>query len=323
MTVGLAVLGTGRIVETGYVPAVETAKGARLVAILSRDQARGDEAAHKYGIDAAYSDLDQLLADPQIDAVIVATPDGLHEDQVIAAAKAGKHVLCEKPMAISLAACQRMAEAVAKAGIVFAMGYDNRFNPGLAHVKELIDQGAVGPVRLARAYATSAVSNPDNWRARGEQSGYWALSAVGTHVIDAYRWFFGDPASIGGGHGAFVNDVPTDEISILVMNYPGRLMAEVTSTSILPFSQRLEIHGEKGSIIGEKMFGRTHREVPITCNGEIEMVLQSNPFIVEIEDFVGAIEGRNEPRTSLEDGIANVRIMETAINGGLLKPLSS
>ena len=122
MTIGLAVLGTGRIVETGYLPAIAAVDNAELVAILSRDQARGEAFAKEHGIASAYSDLDRLLADPAVDGVIVATPDGPHEAQAIAAARAGKPILCEKPMAMTLAACERMAEAVRAAGVVFAMG---------------------------------------------------------------------------------------------------------------------------------------------------------------------------------------------------------
>src|SRR5690606_16613638 len=149
MTLGIAVLGTGRIVETGYVPAFAEVGDARLVAILSRDQARSDAFAKKHDIPAAYADLDALLADPAVDAVIVATPDLTHEAQVIAAAKAGKHILCEKPMAIDPAACARMADAVGASGVTFAMGYDNRFNAGLRRIKEMIDAGEVGPVLYA------------------------------------------------------------------------------------------------------------------------------------------------------------------------------
>jgi UDP-N-acetyl-2-amino-2-deoxyglucuronate dehydrogenase len=320
MSVGLAVLGTGRIVETGYVPAVAKVDGAKLVAILSRDQARADDAARRYGIDAGYSDLDQLLADPKVDAVIVASPDAVHEEQVIAAARAGKHILCEKPMGMRLEACLNMEKAVREAGIVFAMGYDNRFNPGLARMKELMDSGAIGPVRLAHAYATTAVSRPDTWRARGELSSTWSISAVGTHVLDVYRWFFGDPAEVGGGLASVMHGVPTDEIAVLVLHYPQRLVAEITTTVALPPFQRLELFGEKGSIVGLQVFGRSHKKVTITCNGETETMSQDDPFIAEIADFVEAVEGRHPPRTGLDDGIANVRIIETAL-GGMFKPI--
>ena len=199
-------------------------------------------------------------------------------------------------------------------------GYDNRFNPGLQRIKALIDEGAIGEVRLAHAYATTAVSLPNNWRAQGQQSTFWAMSAVGTHVLDVYRWFFGEPVAVGGGFAAPVHDVPTDELAIMVLKYD-TLLAELTCAAVLPANNRIEIHGENGSIIGERVFGRSHREIPITVNGETEMVRQPDPFIAEIADFVGAIEGRNAPRTGLEDGIANVRIMEVAWNGDIMRAL--
>ena len=100
------------------------------MAVLSRDKTRGAAFAQQHGIPEVYDDLDTLLRSPQVDAVIVATPDAMHEPQVIAAVQAGKHVLCEKPMTTTYAGCQRMATAIRASGMTFAMGYNNRFNTG-------------------------------------------------------------------------------------------------------------------------------------------------------------------------------------------------
>lgn len=321
MTIGIAVLGTGRIVETGYIAALKETEGAALVATLSRDQSRAESFAKANGIPNAYSDLDALLANPQVDAVIIATPDATHEPQAIAAARAGKHILCEKPMSTDFASCKRMAEAVRESGVTFAMGYDNRFNGGLQKIKELIDDGAIGPVRYAHAYVTTAVSDPTNWRAAGEQSRYWALSATGTHVIDIYRWYFGDPANVGGVFSAPVHHTEKDEISIMVLNYPGRLMADLTVAAVLPEANRIEFHGEKGSILGERVFGRKNPQAFLTCNGEKLIVQQTDPFVAEIRDFIEAIAMKRPPFATLEDGMRNVEIMDAAWEGKSLHPV--
>jgi predicted dehydrogenase len=112
MTLGIALLGTGGIAQRTFVPAVYEVDAARLVAVLSRDQACGAAFAQQHGIPEVYDNLDALLQSPQVDAVIVATPDAMHEPQVIAAVQAGKHVLCEKPMTTTYAGCQRMATAI-------------------------------------------------------------------------------------------------------------------------------------------------------------------------------------------------------------------
>jgi predicted dehydrogenase len=201
MTLGIALLGTGNIAQHAFIPAVQAVSGARLVAVLSRDKARGAIFALQYGIPEPYDNLDALLRSPRVDAVIVASPDSMHESQVLAAAQAGKHVLCEKPMTTTYAGCQRMAEVIRASGITFAMGYNNRFSNSLQRIKAMVDEGQIGQVRYARAFLTAAAQDPQGWRAQSEQSRYWALSAVGTPVIDLWRWYFGEPASVGGGVG--------------------------------------------------------------------------------------------------------------------------
>ncbi len=321
MSLGIALLGTGRIAETAFVPAVQAVDGAHLVAVLSRDQVRGETFARKYGIPQAYDCLDTLLQNAQVEAVIVATPDVMHESQVIAAAQAGKHILCEKPMTATVAGCNRMAESVRASGVTFAMGYNNRFNTGLQRIQAMLEAGAIGSVHYARALITTQVQDPNAWRAIGEQSRYWALSATGTHLIDCFRWYFGEPDSVGGVLVAPVNHGPNDDLSTLILNYPGRLLAELTASAIFRSGNRLELYGETGSIIAEDIFG-SQANGPITCNGELIVYEAENSFIGEITDFVDAIQQHRPPRVTFEDGLRNVRIMETAREGPLLTKLS-
>jgi predicted dehydrogenase len=247
----------------------------------------------------------------------VATPDATHEEQVIAAAKAGKHILCEKPMTTTLASSKPMAEAVKTAGVTFAMGYDNRFNPGLAHIKAMIDKGELGTVRYAHAHLTTLVSDPTNWRADGGQSKFWAMSASGTHVVDIFRWFFGDPAEVTGATASPVFGGDKDEIAIMIMNYPGRLIASLTVGAVLPAGNRIEVHGDKGTIVGEKVFGRTNPQALMTHNGKQFTLAQSDPFVAELRDFVEAIRDKRQPLAGLDDGVRNLDLMDKAFEGPL------
>ena len=321
MPIGIALLGTGRIAETAFVPAVQAVAGAHLVAVLSRDQARGDAFAQQYGIPQAYHCLHTLLQNSQIEAVIVATPDVMHEPQVIAAAQAGKHILCEKPMTATVAGCNRMVESVRSSGITFAMGYNNRFNTGLKRIKAMLEDGAIGSVRYARALMTTQMQDPSGWRAVGEQSRYWALSATGTHLIDCFRWYFGEPDSVGGVLSAPVHQGPNDDLSTLILNYPGRLLAELTASAVFRSGNRLELYSETGSIIAEDVFG-SRANGPITCNGQPILYEAENSFIGQITDFVDAIQQQRQPRVTLEDGLRNVRIMEAARERSLLTKLN-
>ena len=219
MTLGIGILGTGSIATRAFAPAVNAVQGAVLTAVLSRERSRGTAFAQRFGIPEVYDNLDALLQSPNVQAVVVATPDASHEPQVIAAAQAGVHVLCEKPMTTTYAGGQRMAEAVRASGITFAMGYSLRFNAGLQRVEELLRAGRIGPVRYARALWTTLMPHgPHNWRAQSDQARYWALSAVGTHLVDLWRWYFGDPASVAGTLVSPVYQGPNDEVSVLVFD---------------------------------------------------------------------------------------------------------
>jgi 1,5-anhydro-D-fructose reductase (1,5-anhydro-D-mannitol-forming) len=322
MTLGIALLGTGDIAHRAFAPAVQAVDEARLVAVLSRDKRRGTDFAHHHGIPEVYDDLTALLRSPQVDAVIVATPDAMHEPQVIAAAQAGKHVLCEKPMTTTYAGCKRMADAIRASGITFAMGYTLRFNNGLQHIKTMLEAGQIGPVRYARALMTAQVQDPKGWRAHSEQARYWALSAVGTHLIDLWRWYFGEPASVGGGLASPVYQSPNDEVTMLVFDYPGRLLAELAVAAVFRGGNRLELHGEDGAIIGDDLFG-SRPGGTITCQGQAIAYQPVNPFVEEVADFVQAIAQQRAPRATLADGLRNVYIMETAREGHLQQPLEA
>lgn len=322
MTLGIGLLGTGSIATRAFAPAASGLENARLAAVLSRDQARGEAFAQQFGIPEVYTDLDALLQSPQVQAVIVATPDASHEPQVIAAAQAGVHVLCEKPMTATYAGCQRMAAAVRASGITFAMGYSLRFSAGLRRVEALLREGRIGQVRYARAlWTTQSPGGPQGWRAQSDQARYWALSAVGTHLVDLWRWYFGAPASVGGGLASPVYHGPNDEISTLVLRYPDRLLAELTVAALFPGGNRLELYGDDGSIIGDNLLGYLPEGGTLTCNGEVVPYTPNDPFVEEVADFVDAVEQGRAPRVRLEDGVDNVRILETAREGRVQLPL--
>jgi predicted dehydrogenase len=314
MTLGIALLGTGRIADHSFAPAVQATAGAQLVAVLSRDKRRGAAFAQRHAIPEVYDDLAALLRSPRVDAVIVATPDATHEAQVLAAARAGKHILCEKPMTTTVAGCQRMAAGIRASGITFAMGYTWRFNHGAQLLKTLLDAGAIGPVRYARGFLSTQAQDPAGWRAQRAEARYWALSGVGTHLIDLWRWYFGEPASVGGGMLSPVHHSANDEIATLVLLYPDRLLAELTVTAVFQGGNRVELYGDTGNIIAEGLSG-ARPDGRITHNGQRVPFQPVNPFLGEVADFVEAVQQHRPPRATLEDGLRNVAIMEAAHAG--------
>lgn len=311
--VGIAVLGTGGIVRRSFVPAVRNTADAKLVAVLSRDKQRARAFADEFGIPGAYDDLGALLADPGVHAVVIATPDAQHEAQAIAAAGAGVHVLCEKPMTTTPAGCERMAEAVRRAGVTFAMGYSLRFLKQIRAIRELVHGGRLGRVRYARAqWSSKTAASQETWRTDPAQTRYWALGRVGTHLVDFYRWCFGEPSGVSGTLLRPRDGGPNDELATVVLTFPQGLIAELTVSVLFP-SNSLEIHGEDGALLGRTVFGYALESAPITVNGEPLVYAPNDPFTEEIGDFVRAIRTGEPPLAGLADGLLNVRILDRAL----------
>ena len=149
MATGWGIVGIGSHADLKIAPAMKLAQDASLVAVYSRDQGRADAFAEGHGAQAAYSDLDALLADPRIDAVFIASPNHLHAPQTIRAAAAGKHVLVEKPMANSVTDAAAMVSACRDHGVSLGLGFELRFHPAHLWARSLFDEGAIGRIRLA------------------------------------------------------------------------------------------------------------------------------------------------------------------------------
>ena len=153
MALKVAMIGTGRIAEMRLLPALSNTDDAVLWSVLSRDTARASEVAKKYGAqsaNAAHDNIESLLADPEPDAVIIATPDKLHSAQAIAAAKAGKHVFCEKPMTTSLSEADAMIEACDAAGVKLGVAFHLRWHAGHRKLFEAVGDGMLGDLRHIR-----------------------------------------------------------------------------------------------------------------------------------------------------------------------------
>ena len=175
MTLNIALLGTGRIAEYGYIPAINKIDDVSIISVLSRSEAKGSEFAIKHSIPKAYVEIDDLLEDKLLDAVIICTPDSLHEDQVIKSCRARKHILCEKPMATGIKSCENMIFEIEKAGIIFGMAHNNRFNAGLRYIKDALDSNLIGQVYYARAMLTTLQNDPSGWRALGKESKFFRI----------------------------------------------------------------------------------------------------------------------------------------------------
>lgn len=310
MTINIALLGTGRIAEVGYIPAIQQISDTNIISVLSRNEARGKAFAQKHQIKKSYVDLDELLQDKSLDAVIICTPDAMHEEQVIKSCRANKHVLCEKPMATDYQSCLKMIEEIKKSKIIFGMAYNNRFNAGLRYIKEQIEKDQIGNIYYARAMLSTQQNDPEGWRALGDQSKFWAMSATGTHMIDIFRWYFGEPTDSKMISLSPKYRSPNDEISTLTMNFNNKILCDVTASAILPRVNRIEVYSDTDVIIGENVFGiKTDEE--IYHNNKKILIEPISSFFGEVLDFTNSIIKNRSPRSTFEDGIKNLMIMQS------------
>ena len=156
--IGWGIVGLGRIAETEIAPAVTAAPNSTLAGVVSRTAAKAEEFAARHGAAAAYDDYRALLEDPSVDAVYIATPNALHADQVVAAAEAGKHVLCDKPLATTVADAERAVAACEAAGVRLGITFQTRNHEGMRDIRDLLAAAASGRCGWSRSSSAPAGS---------------------------------------------------------------------------------------------------------------------------------------------------------------------
>lgn len=190
MALGWGIVGPGRISQTAFAPAINGAADAFLQAVVSRDRSRAEAFAAEHGAARALTRFDDLLADPKVDVVYIGTPNALHAEQAVAALRAGKHVLCDKPLATTIADAERMVETARKAGRKLGTCYQNRHYPANREARRIIRSGQIGELRLLQIEVASDRA-PHSWRAEPELAGAGALNNLGVHGNDLVRFLSG------------------------------------------------------------------------------------------------------------------------------------
>ena len=319
MTINIAIIGPGKIAGNQLAPALAQVKGARLWSVMSRDLKRASEfaKAHKAkSPNPAHTDLKSLLADPELDAVIIATPDKLHAEQAIACAAAGKHVLVEKPMATDIAGAKTMVEACKKAGIRLGVGYHVRWHDGHRKLVDVIRAGKLGELRHMRVHWTSKAPDASNWRASSKLGRWWSLAGVGTHCLDLIRWVMvpacGEVVSLRSLIANSVWKGPHDETALVAMQFESGATAEFCSSALFVSPYRAEIYGESGYAICDGTLGPKGAG-KILVNDEPLKFRAVNPYAGEIRDFVAAIKEGRPPEVDGAEGLRNVELLLAAV----------
>lgn len=254
-----AITGCGDITNKRVTPAMVEDANSELVALFSNTPERAEELRERFGARRAYSDLDALMADDEVDAVYIASPHPRHLVETTACAQAGKHVLCEKPMAVTGAECEQMVEVCVRNDVALAIAYYRRWYPKARAIKRLLDEGAIGtPIRARIRIGGRWTLPPDDWKhwRVTSEAGGGALMDVGSHRLDLICYWFGEPARAAGLMSRLVMDfeVPDTETLICEMDSGMHLTCECQWNMKIG-SDEMVIHGTDGSILATPFDG--------------------------------------------------------------------
>jgi 1,5-anhydro-D-fructose reductase (1,5-anhydro-D-mannitol-forming) len=310
MTARWGLIGASTIAREWVIGAIR-ATGGEVVSVMSSDAARGEAYAREMGIGRSTTALDTLVGSSDIDAVYISTTNELHRDQAIAAARAGKHVLCEKPLALTLADAHQMAEAASAAGVV--MGTNHHLRNAASHraMRNAIAEGSIGRVLSARVFhAVHLPPHLQGWRIDRPEAGGGVILDITVHDADTLRFVLDDdPAEVVAmtQEGPMGSQAGLADAVMGVLGFRSGVLAQFHDGFTTGFAGTgFEVHGTEGSLIGRDVM--TQRAVgSVTLrdrDGSREMPLDGrNLYERALEAFHGAMAGNGTPAASAADGI--------------------
>jgi len=248
-TVNFAIVGCGMVLEHMFGPVLRLVEGGRCVALMDTDADRLERAKGVFDVDETYSDYGELLKQKHIDAVLIGSPVFAHKEQTVQAAEAGKHVLCEKPLARDIDECDEMIRACELSGVVFMTGLMKRFNTCFKMVKEMIEDGTLGEVYQIRVIwdAYDAPGTSSGWR-RSLQTLGGVFQDHGSHTIDLCRWWVGDVESVRAQ--VWIQDArhSVEDSTVALLRHKGGCVSihEMTFASHRQQIEQYEIYGTGG-----------------------------------------------------------------------------
>lgn len=326
--VNFGVIGAGGIAYRKTIPGMLKAKNCRLAAVM--DPVNIKRIAKEFGVSRAYSRETDLLADPEVEAVYIASPVFCHAKQIEMAAKAGKHVLCEKPLARNLKEAQAAVAACHKNGVFLQEGYMMKFHGAHRKIKELIDQGRLGKIVYMRAQLSCWYPPIEGaWRQDPKTGGGGALIDMATHLYDLLEYFAGPVRRIVALIGNLVQDYRSEDAATSLLEFKSGAHATVDCFYCIPDEAsrtRLEIYASRGAILSEGTIGQSE-------GGKLEGIFglgdaaydaqqnkdvvrrfkaipyrKVNPYTAECEYFAGCILSGQPPEINSAQNA--LRIME-------------
>jgi xylose dehydrogenase (NAD/NADP) len=280
-----------------------------VIAVASRDTERAEAYARERGIERAYGSYEDLLADPDVEAVYISLPNSMHVEWSVRALEAGKHVLCEKPLSRRAADVERAFDVAEQSGRLLMEAFMYRHNPQTARLKELVDGGAIGRLRLVRAAFSFPLADPKNVRLDASLDG-GALMDVGCYCVSGTRLLGGEPEQVYGEQ--VLGESGVDELFTGTMRLPDDVLAQFDAGLVLQVRDVLEAIGEEGSLFLDDPW---HCKRPVielrTAHGMDEIAVEpAGSYRLQLENLSDAIRGEAEPLLGREDAVGQALAIE-------------
>lgn len=346
MSIGIGIIGTG-FARRVQIPAFLACDDVRIASVASGSMANATATAEEFGIEHFTNDWRETVRRDDIDLVCISTPPDLHLEMTLAAIECGKHVLCEKPMAMNVDEARQMTDAAKKAGVLALIDHELRFQPGRQKAFEMLREGAIGKIRHAKYHFQAPLRGDPkvgwNWWSDESQGG-GALGAIVSHVVDSFNWFLGTEISTvfcqqqthikeRSDSSGVSRPVTSDDESLLILRFQdSELTADATGlvsvsmTEYPAYKNRIEFYGTEGAIavepLGEVFVAKAREgdwtEIPVKMGEAIPGIPDTGfsrgfmafaPFIIE------AIRGgqtKIETAATFEDGLKIQRVLDAA-----------
>jgi 1,5-anhydro-D-fructose reductase (1,5-anhydro-D-mannitol-forming) len=299
------ILGTGDGARNHGMAFVSGVEGVTLYAVCGRDDERLREFADAYGAKASFTNMEAFLADPALEAVIVATPDALHSAHAIAAMRSGKHVLVEKPMTLSISQANDMACTARFREVRLGVGFYLRHHAGHRALRDAIAAGAVGAVSGVYLEWSTQSMGANNWRARASD-GWWALAALGSHALDLASWLVGSTRAVSVFAAMGSSASGRDERVAVHLALENGISAFVRVSVADAPAKYVRISGSKGVVECHETLGGRGRGRIVLPGGERLAFEPVNPYVSQLADFVAAVREGRDPDAAAAAGILNV-----------------
>ena len=307
-TVKWGILSTADI-NRKVIPGAHASEKVELIAVASRDLGRAEEYASEWEIDRAYGSYQALLEDADVEAVYISLPNTLHCEWSIRAVEAGKHVLCEKPMSRHVGDVESAFDAAERNGRILMEAFMYRHNPQTRRLRQLVDEGAIGDVRLVHSCFSYSLYDTENIRLQAEVEG-GSLMDVGCYCVSGSRLLGGEPERVYGQQ--LVGASGTDWVFTGTMRFPGDVFALFDCGTALPERDELEVIGSDGSLFLDDPWHCLEPVIELRRNDGVERieVERADSYRLELENLSDAIRGTAAPLLGREDAVGQARAIE-------------